>query len=624
MQPQVATTGADIGLHQQALAAGLCAQQQVARHRQGPTDADIAQRGHQHQRAAGIAVAGRRCGQHIDGVAATAMGALDHQVVALGDEDAAAALVGQGQAGHLGAQVLAAAANAGGGLEHQPTAHDEVFFPALQQAALERAAETIGDGAGAGLNQRAAVGLKAAELHIASSHQIDRAQTTGTHGQQRLAIGLQNVAAGADVNKTVGAHNGLQQDIAGHRVDLDLAVAVVELGRLHHIALGGDGQHTAAERDVRTDLHIGAGGIGAQAHCGRARALNALTALVCGEHPQMTASGAHRHLAGTHLGDLAHPEVAALGQFVEHHSAAGGVAHRYSGHVEEAQICPGGGAHAQVVGDQGLSGHTVAQYTHGIALQHQALGGIQVHVGTAGHPCFDAVLQGDVVDRVERDVTVDRQEEGTAGRHVGDRDASTVHRKRIPEQRSGAGGVRTNAHLARSGPGVVVDALVPDDNAFETIHQSKQVVRRQVEQGRVGIRRIANFVAHTERGGAQRESTVAAHRLGPTQEVGFVGLDQDVAADPLKRLHHQPTLEDHLLGASDAQAATHNAHRIRKTHDAAGLHRQVAMQDHLTVEGDIVGQVKHTRAHLYAAHRQALEGVLRVLGLARLGKTDAA
>ena len=238
VQLQVTAAGADVGLHQQALTAGLGAQQQVAGDQHRPADVDVAQGRHQHQGATGIAVAGGGCGRDVDGIAAAAVGAFNHQGVALGDEDSPAALVDQGQASDLGAQVLRAAADTGGRLEHNAgIAHDKVFFARLAMAVGQRTGESVADGAGAGLNERAAVGFQTAEHHVAPGHQIDRAQAAAAHRAQRLPIGLQNVAARADVDEAVGLHTGLQQNVARDGVDADLAVGVAQRGAQHHIAL---------------------------------------------------------------------------------------------------------------------------------------------------------------------------------------------------------------------------------------------------------------------------------------------------------------------------------------------------------------------------------------------------
>ncbi len=392
---------------------------------------------------------------------------------------------------------------------------------------------------------------------------------------------------------------------------------------MHHIGGRLKTQQPAVDDHGRRDHSVASLTLCAQCQLTAASALHAQAAVGGRQHPQVATGGADQNRTGAHLRDLFHIQLATHGQLGQGDRAAVRVAGLHLHHVQVAQVDAAGRAHRQLIGHQGLARHAVTQTGHRVGLQHQAMGRVQRDVVAAVHTGFDAVLQGDVVDRVQRDRTVHPQEEVAARRHVGHLDAAAVHRQVVPEQRHAGAVVRANANLTRSAHRVTID-FVANHDPVEPVDQRHHVLRRQVQAQCVGIRRIAHFVTHTQRGRAQGQLTTGRRNgIGTAQEVDFIGLDQDVATHRPIGLHGKPAVKNHPLGTQNGQVAAQDADAVRKTDRAAGMDGQVTVQQHLAFEGHVVRQVEHARADLDTQHAQAFKRVLRVFGLGRLGKADA-
>ena len=621
----IAAGAGDVGLDVDILIGLQGLQQHIARgtDRTGHLDRALGRK--HHQGTCGIGIAAQAAGRDIDGITAAAVGARQGQAIALGDEGTAAALVGQCQAGHLGAQVLRSGTDPRGRPQHHGrVAHDQVVGAGRTGAVVEVAAQAVDDGAGGGLQQSAAIGLQAADGQVASGKQIGRAEPAGAHRQQGLAVTLRQIARRADFDEAIARNPGLKQRIAAQGMHLDQALGIAQRRALHHILAGLDGQGPAIEGHGPGNQGVALTALCQQVDRSGTGAEHAQAALRRRQDTQARIRGAHLHEAGAHLGKLLDVQLPRARELGEDHRTTAGVGGLDLVDIQEAQVRAGGGAHGQRIGHQGLTLYAVAQTGNGIALEHQALGRVKRDVLGRLQTRLDAVLQGDVVDRIERDGARHLEEEVRAGRHVGHHDGAAVDRQVVPEQRRTESGMGADTHLTSTADRVAAFHMT-DDDATEAIDQGHEVARRQVQALWVRIRRIADLIAQTQAGRAQGQLAAgAADRLAAAQEVDLVGFDDDIATDAADRVDRQRAVEDDALGPQDGEVAALNVDALGKTHGARSAQSHIALQDHLALKGHVVGQVEDTRADLDTGHAQAFKRILRMQGLSRLGKANAA
>ncbi len=513
--------------------------------------------------------------------AGTARGDGEVQIIGFQDMDTAADAVAGGQIFHMGAQVRGPGADAGAG------GQVGVGVRAFQVGAV--AAAVVQDGATGGEGKRA-IRLDQADVEVATRVHPHGAGIARVQRGRFLAVAHDDVGGGGEVDEAAG---GI--DVAGHpdvgqgRGQADGAAGAADGAEIRGIAgideapCRDEFDGTGAAADDLVDEQVIARGQfdGAGAGGGDAAA--------AGQQGEIAASRANQDVVAARSIGLTcgnHIERAAGAGFVDLDVAnQTGIERSDLDDFRVVQRDATGRPHIQVATMQCLAGEPVGG---GVALADRTTGGIQDDVmQVVAGPCVQAVVDDDVLDRVEQDAAADGHvQTGVIG--ILDDDAATIDLGVVAQGRLARRGDRGDAHGTGGGGGMAT-ALLADDDGAETVIERVQVGVIEIEgAGILRQRRGADLDGEADRGGTQGEGAGAEHGERAAIEVDLVALQQQIAV----AVQTQVLFEHDLGGPQNGEVAAIVQGDIAfEGNDAGSGDGDIAIHGEAAVEGDVVGRV---------------------------------